>query len=119
MIFSLKKRIEISYRGANILIRFLISTLILGTLFFLGCFGLLGLPSFANAKGLWIPLGTVIFLFELIVFWDGILRIYLTSVQLGLKLRILGAIFGLIIPINIILLIYMIHIVMLKDNVMK
>ncbi len=111
MIVSLKKRIEISYKGANILLGFLFSTLILGTLFFLGCFGRLGLPSFAHAKGLWIPLGIVIFLFELIVFWDGILRIYLTSVQLGLKLRILGAIFGLIVPINIILLIYMIHIV--------
>ena len=111
MIVPLKKRIEIAYKGSKILMIFLISTLILGTLFFLGCFGLLGLPSFERAKGLWIPLGILIFICESILFWDGILRIYLTSVQLGLKLRILGAIFGLLIPVNIFILIYMIHIV--------
>lgn len=111
MIISLRTKMKIAYKGTNLLIIFLLSTLILGTLFFLGCFGLLGLPSFAHAKGLWIPIGIVIFIFEMIIFWDGIIRLYLTSVQLGLKLRIIGAIFGLIIPVNIIILICMIHIV--------
>ena len=34
------------------------------------------------------------FLVELILFWNGILRVYLTSVQLGMKWRIIGIICG-------------------------
>lgn len=36
-----------------------------------------------------------------IVFFNGIIRVYLTSVQLGLRLRVLGVIFGMIFPINL------------------
>ncbi len=38
---------------------------------------------------------------EALIFWNGILCVYLTSVQLGIKLRILGAVFGMIPPINL------------------
>ncbi len=38
---------------------------------------------------------------ESIIFWNGILRVYLTSVQLGIKHRVLGAIFSWIIGLNI------------------
>ena len=36
------------------------------------------------------------FLVELILFWNGIIRVYLTSVQLGMKWRIIGIICGCI-----------------------
>lgn len=40
-------------------------------------------------------------LVEALIFWNGILCVYLTSVQLGIKLRILGAVFGMIPPVNL------------------
>ncbi len=39
-----------------------------------------------------------------ITFWVGIIRVYLTSIQLGIKMRVLGVIFGMIFPINLIIL---------------
>lgn len=41
---------------------------------------------------------------EFIVFWNGIIRVYLTSVQLRIKHRVLGLIFGMIFPANLIML---------------
>lgn len=43
-----------------------------------------------------------------VIFWNGIIRIYLTSVQLGLKLRIIGAVFGMAPIINLVILFIMI-----------
>lgn len=39
-----------------------------------------------------------------LTFWNGIIRVYLTSGQLGFRLRVLGAIFGMFPVINIIFL---------------
>ena len=39
-----------------------------------------------------------------IVFWDGIIRVYLTSVQLGIRHRVWGIILGWIFPLNLIML---------------
>ena len=44
-----------------------------------------------------------------IVFWNGIIRVYLTSVQLGIRYRILGIILGWIFPANLIMLGIIIH----------
>ncbi len=46
---------------------------------------------------------------EAFIFWNGILSVYLTSVQLGIKLRVLGAIFGMIPPVNLYFLGKIIH----------
>ncbi len=48
---------------------------------------------------------------EAIVFLIGIICVYTTSVQLGIKLRLLGAIFGLIPFVNIILLFRIVYVV--------
>ena len=39
-----------------------------------------------------------------ITFWIGIIRVYLTSVQLGIKTRVIGILCGLIFPLNLIVL---------------
>ena len=52
-----------------------------------------------------IGIGIMALITEAIVFWNGIIRVYMTSVQLGLRTRILGAIFGMIFPLNIYFLI--------------
>ena len=48
-------------------------------------------------------------LVEALIFWNGILCVYLTSVQLGIKLRVLGAVFGMIPPVNLYFLGKIIH----------
>ena len=45
-----------------------------------------------------------------ITFWIGIIRIYVTSVQLGIRMRVIGVIFGMIFPVNLIVLCIMLRI---------
>ncbi|MCR5188920.1 MAG: hypothetical protein K6C97_08290 [Treponema sp.] len=108
MIFTEERKLRYCDKGSKLLLGFLISTTVITSFYIPALAGLLGLPSFEEAKPFWIILGIIIYLIELFIFWDGIIRIYLTSTQLGIKLRIIGAIFGMILPINIIILIIMI-----------
>lgn len=39
-----------------------------------------------------------------VVFWNGIVCVYCTSVRLGIKLRVIGALCGMIFPVNLIIL---------------
>ncbi len=48
--------------------------------------------------------GTLAFLIEACAFWVGITLVYSNSVQLGIKLRVLGAIFGLVPIVNLVFL---------------
>lgn len=50
-------------------------------------------------------------LMEAVVFWNGIIRIYLTSVQLGAKWRVIGALCGMIPIVHLIILRIMIGMV--------
>lgn len=83
------------------------------------CFTLLAL-SFSDMSGkadpapfslfTWIRYLLPVFLVELILFWNGILRVYLTSVQLGIKWRIIGIACGFIPLVHIYVLCRIIHI---------
>ena len=53
----------------------------------------------------------ILFFSELIIFWNGIIRVYFTSSMLGARLRILGMLCGLIPVVNIIILIKIISVV--------
>lgn len=53
---------------------------------------------------LWIPLVIVLALIEFLIFWGGIILTYSTSVQLGFKTRIAGAMVGWIPVVNLIML---------------
>lgn len=48
-----------------------------------------------------IGIGVLAAIAEAIVFWNGIIRVYMTSVQLGFRTRVLGAVFGMIFPLNV------------------
>lgn len=52
----------------------------------------------------YIVYGVILLLCEGIIFWNGIIRVYLTSVQLGIRYRVLGIIFGIILPVNLVML---------------
>lgn len=51
-----------------------------------------------------ITCGIVILAAESVIFWNGILRVYLTSVQLRVKHRVLGLVFGWLFPANLVML---------------
>lgn len=108
MIFTEERKLQNIHKGTNLLIIFLVSTSILTCFYIPGVLGFLGLPGFNQAKPFWITSGIIVYLIELIIFWNGMIRIYLTSTQLRIKLRVLGLIFGMILPFNIIILIFMI-----------
>ena len=50
---------------------------------------------------IWIMLAVAIVILEAILFWSGMIRVYLTSVQLGLKHRVLAALCGWIPFVNL------------------
>lgn len=52
----------------------------------------------------YIVYGVVLLLCEGTIFWNGIIRVYVTSVQLGIRYRVLGVILGMIFPANLVML---------------
>lgn len=54
--------------------------------------------------------GAIVTAAEAILFWNGILRVYCTSIQLGIKWRVIGALCGMIPIVHIIVLLRIIRI---------
>lgn len=51
-----------------------------------------------------VEFSVVFFLAELVIFWNGIIRVYCTSVQLGIKYRAWGIALGMVTPANLVML---------------
>ncbi|MGN0683682.1 MAG: esterase/lipase family protein [Oscillospiraceae bacterium] len=51
-----------------------------------------------------IAYSLILILGEAVIFWNGIIRVYLTSVQLGIRTRVLGIVFGMIPIANLVML---------------
>ena len=66
--------------------------------------------DFGAAPAKWIAAGVVLFLLELALFWIGIIMVYVSSLQLGAKTRILGAACGWIPFVNLYFLVKIIRI---------
>ena len=92
-------RLKYCYHGAYLLFLFQISTLI--SILYHIC-----LVFFVIPEKWWILILSMIFcyLLEFIIFWNGIICVYVTSVQLGLKQRFLGILCGNIPILNLICL---------------
>lgn len=99
----ISKRIGIIRGGSELLLVFCFSTL-LGGAFEICLFTLFDQP-------LKITIGNLIFLivWEYITFWNGILRVYAASLQLGIKWRVIGIVCGMIPVLNIAVLIKIIR----------
>lgn len=103
------KRIWYLHSGTELLCLFLITAtvnVLLACVYFIDFRSVLFDRVYAGMffKGIWVLtllnlLGTV--LLETILFWNGMVRVYLTSVQLGLKHRVLAALCGWIPFVNI------------------
>lgn len=100
------RRLKACANGYELLILFLLSTT--------------ASTVYVIARGIqWIPEDWIKLLIHVIVavimeaciFWNGIIRIYTTSVQLGIRWRVIGILCGWVPVANIVVLIIMIHIV--------
>ena len=83
-------------RAGNLILRIFSSTTFLGVALILaGFFGVFGEGTgFFDQAKLWILVCIVTFLVELTVFWVGIILVYVSSTQLGIKWRVWGAVCG-------------------------
>lgn len=85
----LRKRLRICANGCELLVLFLITSL-LNTVFML-CM----IPKMFSAyRELWFLNCLIIIVTEAIVFWNGIIRVYCTSAQIGMKWRVIGIVCG-------------------------
>ena len=79
------------------LLRIFLGSSVLSIGFFIGGFlGLFPLENPLQDPWLWIINSLLAILLEAIVFWNGIIRVYLCSEQLGIKIRVIGVVCGMI-----------------------
>lgn len=99
------KKISRLYNGLCLLKCFII--VLLTDIFLL----LASIPVFVNHRDNLIYFITIAFFSNLILFWNGIIRTYLTSRQLGIRWRVLGILCGPIPFLNLIMLAIIIAVV--------
>ena len=86
------KRLKICGDGCELLILFMISTVL--TIIF-------NIIITISSQKLYLSNIVLSIIVESIVFWNGIIRVYLTSVQLGIRMRVIGIITWLIPIVNV------------------
>lgn len=99
------RRLRICQQGSDLLVLFCISTGV-SVLYLLIEIQQL----FTGEVKIWLLHLLNVFLVEAVVFWNGIIRVYLTSKQLALKWRLLGLICGFMPVVNLVVLYYIIRI---------
>lgn len=103
---KLRKRLRICAEGVNLLESFLIAVVLTVIAHLIALFSELPIKGWQFAISC-----IAAFLILAIPFWNGILRVYLTSVQLGLKYRVIGIVCGMIPIAHLIALIKILMIV--------
>ncbi len=99
------RRLRVCMQGSYLLILFCVSAA--ASMFYL----LLEIGRlFSGEAGIWLLHLLNVFLVEATVFWNGIIRVYLTSKQLAVKWRLLGVICGFIPVANLVVLYHIIRI---------
>lgn len=90
------KRLCACANGCVLLRLFLLSTAVSVLYSVAGWLGYLPCGTLTQMPGRWIANTMIAVLVESAVFWNGIIRIYLTSEQLGIRWRVIGIVCGLI-----------------------
>lgn len=93
------RRLRFCYSGCELLRIFLISMLI-SAVYILAMIPVV----FKENKLLWLLNLLCVFWAEAVVFWNGIIRLYISSVQIGIKWRVIGIMCGFIPIVNLIVL---------------
>ena len=105
----LARRLRVCADGCELLRLFLLSTSASVVYSLLGWFGVLPFGSLTEEPLFWLWNTLLILLIENVAFWNGIIRIYLTSVQLGIRWRVLGIVCGWIPIAHLVVLLLLIH----------
>lgn len=90
----LSRRLSICESGCELLKLFAITLVINGVILVATAFGEGGLETFTDNLKLWIGNVIVTTIVEAVIFWNGIIRVYITSEQLGIRWRVLGIVCG-------------------------
>lgn len=88
------KRLRIAGNGCELLIIFVLSTTATAVYSLLGMMGKLSVGGVKDETKLWIINSVIAVIMLAICFWNGIIRVYATSVQLGVKKRVIGVVVG-------------------------
>ena len=99
------RRLQICQNGVELIELFLTTCVLVGG-FWLATFIGWTLPQVraeADWK-FWLGSAVVLILVEAVVFWSGILRIYLSSTQIGIKWRVIGIVCGMIPVVHLMVL---------------
>lgn len=94
-------RLKILGDGAELILSFWV-TCAASAAFVIPC--IVRLVRGVDSYTLYIVYGIVLLVCESVIFWNGIIRVYLTSVQLGIRYRVWGLILGMILPANLVML---------------
>lgn len=96
LILPKTRRLKICATGNGLLIEFLGSTALSVILFILSFTKLLAVDNIFENPKLWIVNTLIAILFEATVFWNGMLRVFFSSEQLGVSIRVKAIICGMI-----------------------
>ena len=88
------RRLRICGDGCELLILFIWSVAFTSIYTVMGWTGVLPFGSLTENTKFWLIHALVSIVVENIVFWNGIIRVYLTSVQLGIRYRVIGIVCG-------------------------
>lgn len=88
------RRLRICGNGCELLILFAVSTTMNVLYSIVGFTGIFSVGSVISNPKIWLINTLVTVLVENIVFWNGIIRVYITSEQLGIRWRVLGILCG-------------------------
>lgn len=97
-------RLRFCGNGCELLELFLLSTGISVVYSIVGFAGGLGIGSAIQEPMIWFINTLIVILVEAVVFWNGIIRVYTTSAQLRIKVRVIGIICGWIPVANLVAL---------------
>ncbi len=105
------QRLKILRNGLNLLILFCISTVILLIINIVMWRGGTSVPGIKDMPSLWIINTAITTVVLTIVFFAGMIRVYVSSEQLGIKWRVIGLICGFLLPVNVLLLLRIMSVV--------
>lgn len=97
-------RLRNSADGCELLRLFLLTTAASIVYSLTGWLGKTPLQGMGDRPAMWILNTVMIILVELILFWNGMLRIYITSGQLGIRWRVIGGLCGMIPVVHLVVL---------------
>lgn len=105
------KRLKTCARGNALLTEFLGSAALSVLLFVLSFTKLLAVENMFQNPKLWIINTLLAIVLEAVVFWNGMLRIFFSSEQLGIKMRVIAVVCGIIPIVHLFVLGKMIRLV--------